>query len=142
MKRRLEIVSAVLVASFLVCAFFVLDRYVQWRRERPTARQVTIYRISELVAMCNVYHQITGTFPPERLWSRSLIVTLSGDKDLIDMQIDDHDVRRAIDWFYDGWGRPMRHRFPGVRHPDGYDIYSVGPDGQDDGGENDDIVNW
>ena len=39
----------------------------------------------------------------------------------------------------DPWGRPYQYKFPGVRNPAGYDLYSMGRDGVE--GE-DDIGNW
>lgn len=41
--------------------------------------------------------------------------------------------------FQDPWGHPYRYRSPGTFSPD-YDLYSVGPDGAEGGG--DDIGNW
>ncbi len=40
----------------------------------------------------------------------------------------------------DVWGHPLRYRVPGVHNPDGYDLWSAGPDGED--GTDDDIGNW
>jgi len=40
----------------------------------------------------------------------------------------------------DPWGKPYQYRSPGVRNPNGYDVWSMGPDGQD--GTADDIGNW
>lgn len=40
----------------------------------------------------------------------------------------------------DPWGQQYRYRAPGVHHPDGYDLWSIGPDGQDNTA--DDIGNW
>ena len=40
----------------------------------------------------------------------------------------------------DPWGGPYIYSSPGEYHPDTYDLYSRGPDGQDGGG--DDITNW
>ena len=40
----------------------------------------------------------------------------------------------------DPWGHPYIYKCPGVRHPDGFDVYSWGPDGHEGGG--DDIGNW
>ena len=40
----------------------------------------------------------------------------------------------------DPWGRDFVYKFPGVKLPSGYDLYSVGPDGVD--GSEDDIGNW
>lgn len=40
----------------------------------------------------------------------------------------------------DPWGRPYVYRFPGAHNPNGYDLFSVGPDGREGGG--DDVTNW
>lgn len=40
----------------------------------------------------------------------------------------------------DPWGRPYSYRFPGSHNPEGYDLYSLGRDGQEGG--DDDVVNW
>ena len=40
----------------------------------------------------------------------------------------------------DPWGNPYRYSVQGKHNPEGYDIWSVGPDGQD--GTDDDIGNW
>jgi len=40
----------------------------------------------------------------------------------------------------DPWQNPYVYRYPGQHNTGGYDLYSVGPDGQEGGG--DDIDNW
>ena len=40
----------------------------------------------------------------------------------------------------DPWGHPYVYRCPGQHNPDGFDLSSFGPDGQEGGG--DDIDNW
>jgi len=40
----------------------------------------------------------------------------------------------------DSWGRDYRYACPGTHNPKSYDLWSVGPDGQD--GTADDIGNW
>jgi len=40
----------------------------------------------------------------------------------------------------DNWGNEYVYRYPGQRNEGGYDLYSLGPDGKQGGG--DDIVNW
>jgi general secretion pathway protein G len=44
----------------------------------------------------------------------------------------------------DPWGRPYEYRCPGEVNEDGFDVWSRGPDGKDDGGKegSDDIKNW
>jgi len=40
----------------------------------------------------------------------------------------------------DPWGRTYVYKFPGSHNTEGYDLYSLGRDGQEGGG--DDVVNW
>ena len=40
----------------------------------------------------------------------------------------------------DPWGRTYVYKFPGEHNTDSYDLYSLGKDGQEGGG--DDVVNW
>lgn len=40
----------------------------------------------------------------------------------------------------DAWGKELMYKFPGQFNQDRYDLWSVGPDGQD--GTDDDIGNW
>ena len=40
----------------------------------------------------------------------------------------------------DPWGRPYQYRNPGQNNTNGYDLFSMGPDGQEGG--TDDITNW
>ncbi len=40
----------------------------------------------------------------------------------------------------DPWGTPYQYRFPGDRNPNGYDLWSIGPDRTD--GTEDDVGNW
>jgi general secretion pathway protein G len=40
----------------------------------------------------------------------------------------------------DPWGRPYKFVTPGKHNPETFDVYSLGPDGQD--GTEDDIGNW
>lgn len=46
-------------------------------------------------------------------------------------------LERAI---LDPWGREYVYQFPGLHRPDGFDLYSIGKDGQPS--TEDDIVNW
>jgi len=40
----------------------------------------------------------------------------------------------------DGWGRPLKYRCPGTKHPTGWDLYSFGPNGIDESGDGDDLL--
>lgn len=39
----------------------------------------------------------------------------------------------------DPWGNPYQYKQPGTHNPNGFDVYSLGPDGREG---NDDIGNW
>lgn len=39
----------------------------------------------------------------------------------------------------DPWNNPYQYRYPGTHNPQGYDLFSFGPDGRE---SNDDITNW
>lgn len=137
MKITFCALRSVALLLLLCGGLLMIDRYLSWSKKKPTPQQITRYRINKLELLCHEYRDRTGTFPPERFWSRNIVIILSGDSDLINT-----DIRDSINLFYDAWDRPMRYRFPGVYNPESFDIYSVGPDGQDDGGRNDDIGNW
>ena len=40
----------------------------------------------------------------------------------------------------DPWGKPYVYEKPGKKHPESYDVYSLGPDGQK--GTEDDVAEW
>jgi len=40
----------------------------------------------------------------------------------------------------DPWRRPYKYKSPGTHNTEDYDLYSLGPDGQE--GNSDDITNW
>jgi len=50
----------------------------------------------------------------------------------------------AFEELKDAWGQPFEYKHPGDVHEDGYDLWSRGPNGEDDGGKqgSDDIKNW
>jgi hypothetical protein len=43
---------------------------------------------------------------------------------------------------HDDWNRPLNYRIPSADPSRAFDLYSSGPNGKDDGGEDDDIVPW
>jgi general secretion pathway protein G len=44
--------------------------------------------------------------------------------------------------YIDPWGNPYVYVNPGSHNMDYYDIYSFGPNGEDNQGGSDDIYNW
>jgi len=53
-------------------------------------------------------------------------------------------IEGSIEELKDPWNNSFEYRSPGEMNEDGYDLWSRGPDGKDDGGKegSDDIKNW
>ncbi len=53
-------------------------------------------------------------------------------------------LKGSYEKLLDPWGKPYEYRSPGDVNEDSYDLWSLGPDGNDDGGKegSDDIKNW
>ena len=57
----------------------------------------------------------------------------------------DGDTTDDVDKLYqvvDAWNSPLSYTIPGVNNTNSVDIYSFGPNGNDNNGNNDDINNW
>lgn len=100
--------------------------------------QKTRKNIASIRAMIWAYFKSEGRFPNQKRWCRDLLFDESDDEALLE----DGEIRRVLDAFFDGWGRPLRYRVPGRHNKQAFDLYSVGPDGHDDNGMGDDIGSW
>jgi general secretion pathway protein G len=136
-KRFAQILAGLALGCAALAVLVLIGEWIGFAKKRPSEEHVTRYRISKLEILCHEYHQRFNRFPDERHWSRSLVVDLAGDKDLIET-----DIREVVALFYDAWGRPIRYRCPGLVNRNGFDLYSLGPNGRDDGGSGDDIGSW
>jgi general secretion pathway protein G len=87
---------------------------------------------------------LTGQIDTYRLHVRNYPADLN---DLITQPSDSRAAERwsgpylkGTDALLDPWDNDIRYASPGQHNPDSYDVWSVGPDGQD--GSADDIGNW
>ena len=127
--------------SIVISLCVVLTTAALWpcfssSKRTVSPRQLTRQRLDVLGRACGAYRAVKGVYPPQKMWTRELIVTMMGEKELSELP----DIRDILESFYDGWGRPMNYICPGILHPSGSDLYSCGPDGVDDGGRNDDLM--
>ena len=67
------------------------------------------------------------------------MLDMMGEEDFLEHDSVGWGLRDVAEYFYDGWGRPYRYRFPGVCDPEIFEIYSVGPNGCDEQGQGDDV---
>jgi general secretion pathway protein G len=95
-------------------------------------------QMEELTTTLDAYRLDNGSYPTTEqtlnaLWERPSIdppVNWRGPY-----------LRKAVP--LDPWGRPYVYVFPGQQNPNGFDLYSLGADGQPGGeGENEDILSW
>lgn len=74
-----------------------------------------------------------GSFPTTQQGLDAMYEAPSGIDDWDGPYMD----KRVVD---DPWGNPWQYRSPGTHNENDFDLYSFGPDGNEDG--DDDIVNW
>ncbi len=80
------------------------------------------------------YKTSTGGFPTTAQGLRALLIQPVGVANWKGPYILTNEVPK------DPWGTTLQYLFPGIHHPDSYDLWSLGPDKMD--GTADDIVNW
>ncbi|MCD6417141.1 MAG: type II secretion system major pseudopilin GspG [Planctomycetes bacterium] len=137
-KRKPDRTSAFTLIELLlvlviltVLAGVVVPKFVK----RSEQARVTAARtdIAMLELCLDAYEIDTGRFPSTQQGLEALV------KDPGDVQNwRGSYIKRGLP--KDPWGKPYVYKYPGEHNDDGYDLYSLGPDGQSGGG--DDIVNW
>ena len=135
LRRRAQaaftLVELLLVLVILgILAALVLPKFTgRTEQARTTAAQT---QISTFGTALDAYEVDTGSYP-------------RGNDGLSQLIMQPSDVTNwrgpylKSDIPLDPWGHPYVYEFPGKVNPSGYDIRSMGPDGQ--AGTNDDIIN-
>jgi hypothetical protein len=147
-KRRLAVVFAALVLMALLGASV---HAISKRRAEQKRRLETTDRL-QMLCFVLTHHdlgQVATDLPPPRATGGSgdptgmiaLHEYLMGGHYLLNSE--PGTAGSAFlngDLSNDAWGRPIVYRCPGVVHKEGFDFYSFGPDGRDDEGRGDDLV--
>jgi general secretion pathway protein G len=81
-----------------------------------------------------LYKFHTGSYPEEL----KFLIEKPGDSDIAKKWNGPYLEDEA--GLQDAWGKEFQYRAPGQHNEGGFDLWSMGPDGQD--GTDDDIVNW
>jgi general secretion pathway protein G len=118
-----------LLAAFVVPSFFSTQRGAE-----IDITQTMVGSTGPIGTQLRLYQLHTGRFPDE----------------LKQLHEKPDDPEAAAKWrgpyiedpaaLRDAWGRELRYKAPGDNNVNSYDLWSVGPDGQD--GTEDDITNW
>lgn len=115
----------------------------QMARKRGAVTKVKA-AIAALEAAVDMYEMDMGEYPAAENASLVQALTDTGnpepDWNGPYMRFKEKDLENGE--YIDAWGNPYVYINPGTHNEQYYDIYSYGPDGQDDQGDGDDINNW
>lgn len=147
MKRRrragFTLIEVLLVAGILalLAAFAIPKLFEQATEAKINLAKAAVGRNGPIGKALGSYQYNMGALPD----SDEGLAALFQSRDRMD---DDRYKGPYLDGSYeellDPWGKPFEFRAPGDVNEESYDLWSVGPDGIDDGGKegSDDIKNW
>jgi len=130
--RGFTLIELMLVLVILsVLAMVVVPRFTSRSQEaRVTAARTDIANLEVCLDALEIE---CARYPTTQEGLQALVTQPSGLKDWHGPYI-----KRGVP--NDPWGKPYVYKFPGEKNTSYYDLYSLGPDGQEGGG--DDIDNW
>jgi general secretion pathway protein G len=126
----MEVMLVIAILALLVA--FVVPSYLNVAADAKIKNtQNTVMALSKVIQM---YYLNVGAFPKEL-------------KDLVEKPDDEAVAAKwrgpyleNLDQLKDSWQQDLKYKCPGEFNSATYDLWSVGPDGQD--GNEDDIANW
>jgi general secretion pathway protein G len=124
--------SALLMAAAALYALgaFVLDNQ---RKDHDTGTAQTDLVI--LTTYLEDYHEFVGAYPTTEQGLSALT-----RRPVLDPVPENWRYFLGPRYFTDPWGRPYHYRCPGIRNPNSYDVWCLGPDGE--AGTEDDLIGW
>ena len=129
-RRAFTLIELMLVLIILaILAAVVVPKFSNRREQANDARART--DIANLETALDAFNIDTGRYPTSDEGLNALVnqpSNVTGWKGYI----------KTVN--NDPWGHPYVYRYPGVQNKNGYDLFSMGPDGREGGG--DDIDNW
>ncbi len=131
--RKAMAITGLAASAFMVALFFGVVQFDTTPRV-TAARIVTAKgRIFKLTMALQAFKKDIGRYPTENEEPMALNNKLAGPEGGLwhGPYIAENDT--------DPWGRCYIYRYPGIIHPDSFDLLSMGPDGE--AGTADDIVN-
>jgi len=128
----IEIMAVVIIMGMLMATLGVVVAGRIERAEKQTAKN-QIVRIEQALEF---YRLDNARFPTTEQGLEALVEMPSSPPEPRAFQPGGY-IKR--DGLKDPWGQPFEYTIPGQHNPHSFDVWSIGPDGQEGG---DDIANW
>ncbi len=150
MRRRIQrkgraftLIEVLLVAGILalLAAFVVPRLWEQAKEAKIKIAEAAVGRNGSFAKALEAYKWDMGKYPDTDESLAALVVPRSARRD---EKYKGPYLEQTAEELKDPWGNAFEYRSPGQFNEEGYDLWSRGPDGQDDGGKSgsDDIKNW
>ncbi|MCO6437454.1 MAG: type II secretion system major pseudopilin GspG [Phycisphaerae bacterium] len=142
-RRGFTLIEVLLVAGILalLAAFAIPRLFGQARQAQIKIAEAQVGRNGPIGKALEAYKWDMGRYPE----TDEGLAALYQKKDQVDdARYTGPYLEGDFEELKDPWGAGYEYRSPGDVHEDGYDLWSRGPDGKDDGGKegSDDIKNW
>jgi len=143
-RQAFTLIEVLLVAGILalLAAFAIPTLFQKARETEIKLTESQIGRNGPIAKALENYKFDMGAYPESDEGLSALFApkSRSGDNDRYKGPY----LEGTYEELKDSWGHAFEYKAPGDFHPEGYDLWSRGPDGVDDGGRagSDDIKNW
>ena len=143
-RSAFTLIEVLLVAGILavLAAFIVPNLFGQATKAKIDIAKAAVLRNGSIAKALDMYKFDMTKYPDTDEGLATLFQPKDKKKD--DERYNGPYMEGVFEQLKDPWGNPYEYRSPGEINEDGYDLWSRGPDGKDDGGkeDSDDIVNW
>lgn len=139
--RGFTLIEVMIVIAIVLALAAIVGVAVLGRRDQADV-SITQIKLNNLKSAMRQFRLDYGRWPTEEEG-----VAVLWDREVLDPEAD---VNKYLSGGYleeptpeDQWGNEWGYRFPSVRGDESeYDLWSFGPNGEDEDGEGDDIVSW
>lgn len=145
MRKRsgFTLIEVLLVAGILalLAAFAIPKLFGQAQKAKIDLAKAAIGRNGPISKGLEAYKWSMGKYPDTDEGLAAMFVPKTAARD---ERYDGPYIAGSVEELKDPWGNPFVYKSPGEVNEEEFDLYSMGPDMQDDGGKegSDDIKNW